>query len=300
MTDTATQLQLLGAGGFGAILGWYVYYINRYRKADVQFSDITTLVGAVGGAAVLALFPAGTSLFGAYGVGLFVGFFTYFLVLVILVFISPNFNVDFFLDGRRKKPSGNDYIPGANEAGGGQHPMYMPAQERQTVIVIPPDAIKVTATRRTAFMDGAAFVAPDTTAICQAEWPTGQMDCNVFVRAVAARAGVNLTGNANSILSQIQGSGWTSHGQDGVAASDAAASGKLVIAGLTSTELGDDHGHVVVVVAPTGPLGHGKYPYAYWGSLNDAIRTDGGKGTTINFSFDKTARDNVRYASYEI
>ena len=38
------SLPYLGAAGFGAIIGWYVYYINRYRKGDVQFSDLTTLV----------------------------------------------------------------------------------------------------------------------------------------------------------------------------------------------------------------------------------------------------------------
>ena len=32
----ASALQLLGAGGFGAILGWYLYFINRYRSADVR------------------------------------------------------------------------------------------------------------------------------------------------------------------------------------------------------------------------------------------------------------------------
>ena len=42
----------LGSGGFGTIIGWYVYYINRYRKGDVQFSDLTTLVGVIGGGAI--------------------------------------------------------------------------------------------------------------------------------------------------------------------------------------------------------------------------------------------------------
>ncbi len=105
-TETASHLQLFGAGGFGAILGWYLYYINRYRKGDVQIADIVTLVGAIGGSAVLALFNASTDLFGAYGVGLFVGFFAYFLLLLIFVVISwkttGNFNLEWFLDGRRK------------------------------------------------------------------------------------------------------------------------------------------------------------------------------------------------------
>jgi hypothetical protein len=49
MSGQASTIQVLGAGGFGALIGWYVYYINRYRRADVQLSDIVTLVGAIGG-----------------------------------------------------------------------------------------------------------------------------------------------------------------------------------------------------------------------------------------------------------
>jgi len=30
------QIQLFGAGCFGAIIGWYVYYINRYRKTEFR------------------------------------------------------------------------------------------------------------------------------------------------------------------------------------------------------------------------------------------------------------------------
>lgn len=114
----ATHLQLAGAGSFGAILGWYVYYINRYRRGDVQLSDIVTLVGAIGGSAVLALFPARGDLFGAYGIGLAVGFFGYFLVLSGLVRKSRNFNSDWFLDGRRKRPGMDEYIPSEEESKG--------------------------------------------------------------------------------------------------------------------------------------------------------------------------------------
>jgi len=111
-SQAASLLQLLGAGAFGIIIGWYIYYINRYRKAEVQFSDLVTLVGIIGGGAVLALFPARTDLFGAYGIGLFIGFFGYFLTLVILVNLSKgSFDVTWFLDGRRRKPEDPFYIP---------------------------------------------------------------------------------------------------------------------------------------------------------------------------------------------
>jgi hypothetical protein len=106
------NVQMIGAACFGAMIGWYVYYINRYRKGDVQFSDLVTVVGVVGGGAVLGLFgnpsaegqKAATDMFGAYGIGLAIGFFGYFLVLAGLVAKTPNFTVDWFLDGRRKKP----------------------------------------------------------------------------------------------------------------------------------------------------------------------------------------------------
>ena len=111
-TAMATTLQALGAIGFGVLIGWYVYYINRYRKAGVELGDLATVVGIVGGAVILALFPAGSDPFGAYGIGLFIGFFGYFLVLIILVAVSENFDADWFLDGRRKRPEEPYHVPG--------------------------------------------------------------------------------------------------------------------------------------------------------------------------------------------
>jgi hypothetical protein len=111
IADDATLIQLTGALCFGILIGWYVYFINRYRKADVQLSDLGTLIGIIGGAGILALFKASTDLFGAYGIGLAIGFFSYFAVLVYMVYKSPNFDVDWFLDGRRKKPTEEQIIP---------------------------------------------------------------------------------------------------------------------------------------------------------------------------------------------
>lgn len=110
-----SDLQLWGAGAFGAIIGWYVYYINRHRREDVSATDLVTLLGIIGGTAVLKLFPQGTDLFGAYGIGLAVGFFGYFVVMAALVLVSRNFDADYFLDGRRKRPSGDYYIPTREE-----------------------------------------------------------------------------------------------------------------------------------------------------------------------------------------
>ena len=109
--DGASRLQVAGALAFGMVIGWYIYYINRYRKADVQLSDIVALIGAVGGAAILALFPAKSQLFGAYGLGLGIGFFGYFFFLGIFVASSDKFAIEFFLDGRRKKLDSDEWIP---------------------------------------------------------------------------------------------------------------------------------------------------------------------------------------------
>jgi hypothetical protein len=78
--------QTLGAHLFGAVVGWVTYYTLAHSKSH-GVKDIAVVIGSVGGAAVLSLFPAQTSLFGAYGVGLAAGFFTYWAIL----FASPFF-----------------------------------------------------------------------------------------------------------------------------------------------------------------------------------------------------------------
>jgi hypothetical protein len=103
MEFTDATIKIWGALAFGMVIGWYIYYVNRYRKGDVQIGDITSIIGAIGGAAVIALFRDPV-LFGAYGMGLAIGFFLYFLVLILLVEKSDNFDADWFLDGRRKDP----------------------------------------------------------------------------------------------------------------------------------------------------------------------------------------------------
>jgi hypothetical protein len=115
--EPATTIQLLGAGAFGFLVGWFVYYLNRHRSADVRFADLVSLIGAIGGGAVLALFPAGTDLFGAYGLGLFAGFFGYLLVLLLLVWRSENFTIDYLIDGRRRDVAPGERLPDGPDRG---------------------------------------------------------------------------------------------------------------------------------------------------------------------------------------
>jgi kumamolisin len=103
------MIQFAGAVCFGIVIGWFVYYINRYRKSDLQISDITTVVGILGTGAV-TLFSNST-VFAGFAIGLFVGFFAYFAMLIVLVARSENFDLDWFLDGRRRRPVEPYYIP---------------------------------------------------------------------------------------------------------------------------------------------------------------------------------------------
>ncbi|MFG1776964.1 hypothetical protein ACGFIG_11100 [Micromonospora sp. NPDC049048] len=89
-----------GAFAFGAVIGWFTYQVTRYRT-DIKLADVLTIIGALGGGAVLTLFPEETDSFAAYGIGLATGYFAYFLVLLILVRTSKGWTMEWFLDGRR-------------------------------------------------------------------------------------------------------------------------------------------------------------------------------------------------------
>jgi NhaP-type Na+/H+ or K+/H+ antiporter len=69
-------MTLVGALCFGIVIGWATYGTLR-RSQRTALTDLSTLVGAVGGAAVTTLFPAGNGSFGAYCIGLALGFFYY-------------------------------------------------------------------------------------------------------------------------------------------------------------------------------------------------------------------------------
>lgn len=69
----------LGAILFGITIGWMTYRILRLRAGVPWLSDLIALLGAIGGAVVLALFRDDV-LFGWYAVGLVIGFFAYLAV----------------------------------------------------------------------------------------------------------------------------------------------------------------------------------------------------------------------------
>ncbi len=73
----------IGAICFGLVIGWVTYRTLRRNKEGAAISDISTVIAAVGGAAVTALFKD-DEIFGYYSIGLAIGFFLYFLIGLIL------------------------------------------------------------------------------------------------------------------------------------------------------------------------------------------------------------------------
>jgi hypothetical protein len=72
----AEWLAIVGALFFGVVVGWVTY--GSLRRANRSgLTDITTIIGAIGGAAITKLFPAENGAFGAYCIGLAIGFFAY-------------------------------------------------------------------------------------------------------------------------------------------------------------------------------------------------------------------------------
>jgi hypothetical protein len=67
---------LAGAFAFGLVIGWVTYGFLR-RNDRKTLTDLTVIIGAIGGAAVTGLFQPGTGGFSAYCIGLAAGFFGY-------------------------------------------------------------------------------------------------------------------------------------------------------------------------------------------------------------------------------
>lgn len=72
----------IGAICFGAVIGWVTYRTLRRREGGAALSDIATVLGAVGGGTVAALFQG--ELFESYSIGLAAGFFGYYIVGLIV------------------------------------------------------------------------------------------------------------------------------------------------------------------------------------------------------------------------
>jgi uncharacterized membrane protein YeaQ/YmgE (transglycosylase-associated protein family) len=84
----------LGSIGFGMVIGWVTYYTMRKNTKERTLADITVIISALVGPAVLAVFPAPSdaskqTLFGYYGIGLAIGFFLYYILFVLMLWKAP-------------------------------------------------------------------------------------------------------------------------------------------------------------------------------------------------------------------
>ena len=115
--DVALYLNLAGAFAFGMLIGWVTGSILRRAKRD-GLSDISTVIGAVGGAAIIGLFPKEDGAFGIYAIGLAIGFWWYI--------------------GTAMKPNSPDWLgeaPESQPGQGGPAPRKLPDTARQSGIV---------------------------------------------------------------------------------------------------------------------------------------------------------------------
>jgi hypothetical protein len=72
LASSTGKAQSIGAGCFGAVLGWYAWFTTR-QTVSHALRDIATFLGMIGAASLTKLFP--DRLFGYYCIGLAVGFF---------------------------------------------------------------------------------------------------------------------------------------------------------------------------------------------------------------------------------
>jgi len=73
------NVEIAGAICFGIVVGWVTYRTLRRQGETVAVSNIASVIGAVGGAAVTALFNS-QEMFGWYCIGLAIGFFAYMIL----------------------------------------------------------------------------------------------------------------------------------------------------------------------------------------------------------------------------
>lgn len=69
----------IGSLCFGLVVGWITYRTLRKAEEAVALSNISTVIGAVGGAAVTGIFK-NEAVFATYCIGLAAGFFLYLIL----------------------------------------------------------------------------------------------------------------------------------------------------------------------------------------------------------------------------
>jgi hypothetical protein len=105
---------------FGIVIGWITYYTMRKNTEPRVLADITVIISALVGPAILAVFPAPVegkqTMFGWYGIGLAIGFFLYLIVFILLLWKAP---LRLLRMMGLAPPKGKDEEVGQVEYGGG-------------------------------------------------------------------------------------------------------------------------------------------------------------------------------------
>lgn len=71
-------MESFGPFCFGLVIGWVTYRTLRRKVENVAIGDIAAVIGAIGGATIVAIFK--NEAFNAYCIGTAVGFFAYLVV----------------------------------------------------------------------------------------------------------------------------------------------------------------------------------------------------------------------------
>lgn len=88
-----SPLEHVGALCFGLVVGYITYRVLVRTTERAAITDLTAVLGAIGGAAVTGLFDPGTALFAMYSIGLAVGMVVYAAVFAALNGRIPFANV---------------------------------------------------------------------------------------------------------------------------------------------------------------------------------------------------------------
>jgi len=137
---------------------------------------------------------------------------------------------------------------------------------------------------------------------CEAAFPANRTDCNHFVKAAMKNVLPNnyFDGlNADGIVAKLNdpAEGWTKTTSITQAITDA-KNGCVVIAGMTSNELNQAHGHLAIAVGcnggPSGPTGT-IVPHAYAGSIGSEIARIAGKTLSWTFAAEAVRNEEINY-----
>ena len=93
--------QGIGAGFFGAVIGWITYFILR-RAQPKTMVDLGAIIGVLAGGAILKAFDPSGPGFAGYGIGLGVGFFGFYVTYRAT--IGENSFRDSLIAGQKEKP----------------------------------------------------------------------------------------------------------------------------------------------------------------------------------------------------